>query len=47
MKKILSYYLIFPFENKSTYIIYLTMFLGILLILIIDLALEFAKLIKK
>lgn len=45
MKKILSYYLIFPFENKSTYIIYLTVFLSFLIILIISLTVKLAKLI--
>lgn len=45
MKKILSYYLIFPFENKSIYIIYLTVFLSFLIILIISLTLKLAKLI--
>ncbi len=45
MKKILPYYLIFPFENKSTYIIYLTVFLSFLIILIISLTVKLAKLI--
>lgn len=42
-----AYYLIFPFENESTYIFFFIAFLGVLLILIIYLALKFAKLIKK